>query len=213
MIFTIILVIMTGIISYQAFTNPVMKQRLIFHPASVHYRGEWYRFLTHGFIHADWQHLIINLLVLYMFGEDIEGFFQRYLFGPAISEIMFLLFYLSAIIIAAIPGYLKHKDNNYYASLGASGGTSALVFAYILLDPWAWFAFPPLPAIVIAVGYLWYSNFMSKRGSDNIAHDAHLWGAVYGLVFMFLSAVIFRPALLQFFLAQLMKGPTPPPFF
>lgn len=212
MSFTIILVIMTGLISYQAFNNPIMKQKLLFHPASVKNNGEWYRFITHGFVHANWQHLLINMFVLWQFGEFIEGFFQGALFGRPFGKIMYLVLYLSAIIIAALPGYLKHQDNHWYASVGASGGTSALVLAFILIYPWEWFIFPPLPALVVGVLYLWYSSYMEKRGSDNIAHDAHLWGAVYGLLFMIVAAVLVRPELLSFFLERLLEGPSAPSF-
>ena len=212
MSFTIVLVIITGIISYQAFGNPALKQKLIFHPASVKNNGEWYRFISHGFVHANWEHLLINMFVLWQFGEVIEGFFSSGLFGQAFGRAMFIILYLSAIIVAAIPAYLRHQDDYYYASLGASGATSAIIFGFILLYPWEWFIFPPLPALLFGVAYLGYSSYMSKRGMDNIAHDAHFWGAVYGLVFMVVSALAFQPQLLDFFLARLMEGPTAPSF-
>lgn len=204
---------MTGIISYQAFNNPAMRDRLLFHPYSVKQNGEYYRFLSHGFVHGNWSHLLINLFVLYQFGEVAEIIFVKYIFGEAFGRIVFLLFYVSAIIIAAVPSYFKHQDHSYYGSLGASGATSALVFIYILLDPWQWFIFPPLPAIILAVAYLWYSSYMSKRGGDNIAHDAHLYGAVYGLIFALGSFALFSPELLENFLIRLMQGPTTPAFF
>ena len=209
---TLILVIMTAIISYQAFNNPAMRQKLIFNPAVVRERGEWYRFLTHGFIHANWMHLIVNMYVLWIFGEVIERFFVSAVFGRGLGYIMYLLLYLSAIVVAAIPAYIRHAGNFHYNALGASGATSALVFAYILLDPWQWFLFPPLPALLVGILYLWYSSYMDKRGGDNIAHDAHFWGAVYGLAFTVASAIIFRPELLQYFVDALMQGPSAPQF-
>lgn len=203
------LLVLTGLVSYQAFNNPAMKQRLLFHPASISQRGEWYRFLTHGFIHANWSHLLINMFVLWQFGEVIEFFFSSYLFGKALGPVMYLLLYLSAIIVASIPDYFQHKDDFYYGALGASGATSALVFAYILLNPWGWFLFPPMPAIIFGAAYLWYSSYMSKRGADNIAHNAHFWGAVYGLVFMVTSAMAFQPSLLGKFLQALLSPEMP----
>ncbi len=203
---------MTGIISYQAFNNPAMRQRLIFHPFSVKKSGEMYRFLSHGFVHGNWTHLLINLFVLYQFGEVIEQLFVQLVFGQAMGRLVFLLFYISAIVVSAIPAYLKHQNNSYYGSLGASGATSGLVFIYIMLDPWQWFLFPPLPAVILAVAYLWYSSYMSKRASDNIAHDAHLYGAVYGLIFAIVAFAIFQPMLLENFLARLLSGPTAPSF-
>ena len=125
---------------------------------------------------------------------------------------MFLLLYLSAIVIAAIPAYIKHHNNFHYNALGASGATSALVFGYILLDPWQWFLFPPLPALLVGILYLWYSSYMDRRGGDNIAHDAHLWGAIYGLVFTVVSVVVVRPDLIDYFISALMQGPSAPNF-
>ncbi len=203
---------MTGIISYQAFNNPAMRQRLIFHPYSVNKAGEWYRFFSHGFVHGNWTHLLINLFVLYQFGEVIEQLFVRAVFGPNFGRLAFLLFYVGAVVVSSIPAYFKHRNNTYYGSLGASGATSALVFVYIMLDPWQWFLFPPLPAIILAIAYVWYSSYMSKRGGDNIAHDAHLYGAVFGLVFAIVSFALFQPLLLENFIVKLLAGPTAPSF-
>lgn len=211
---TLILVIMTGIISYQAFENTSMRNKLLFHPASVKEFGEYYRFLTHGFVHANWQHLLINLFVLYQFGEVIESIFASpKVFGPTFGRILYVLLYLTAIVLASIPSYFKHQDNQYYSALGASGATSALVFAYILFNPWGWFLFPPLPAILFGVAYLWYSSYMSKRGVDNIGHDAHFWGAVYGAAFTIGAVLVFRPSIVTNFINVLLAGPEPPPFF
>lgn len=208
---TLILVLMTGLISFQAFNNPDMQRKLLFHPVSVREFGQWYRFLTHGFVHANWEHLLINMFVLWQFGEFLEHVFSQ-LFSPGIGRIMFIVFYLSAIVVSSIPSYFKNLDNTYYAAVGASGGTSALVFAYILFQPWDWFLFPPLPAIILGVGFLWYSSYMEKRGMDNIGHNAHFWGAVYGAAFMLTSAAILSPGLIDFFLNELLSGPKPPPF-
>ncbi len=208
---TLILVILTGLISYQAFNNPKMLFKLRFHPASISERGEYYRFLSHGLVHANWEHLLINMFVLYQFGDFIEFWFGR-LFGSGMGRIMFILFYLSAIVIASIPTYFKHQHNQYYSAVGASGATSALVFAYILFDPWNWFLFPPLPAVILGVAYLWYSSYMEKRGMDNIGHNAHFWGAVYGLAFMIITAASLNPGLLDLFISQFMQGPRLPGF-
>lgn len=209
---TLILVAMTALVSYQAFNNPSMQRKLLFHPASVREFGEWYRFLSSGFVHANWGHLLINMFVLYQFGEVLEYLFSKQIFEPMAGRLIFLFFYLSAIVVADVPTFFKHRDNHAYASLGASGATSAMVTAYVLFQPWGWFIFPPLPGILFAVAYLWYSSYMAKRGGDNIAHDAHLWGAVYGLVFMLGLAAFYKPSLLQFFIAQLMQGPSMPSF-
>lgn len=209
---TIIIIGMTVLISYQAFNRTDMKHQLAFHPASISEFGQWYRFLTSGFVHNDWQHLILNMYVFYLFGTTLEYYFTQSIFEPLMGRIVFLLFYLSAIVVSDIPSFFRHKDNSAYSAVGASGGTSALLMAYIMFDPWNWFIFPPLPGIVLAIGYLWYSSYMGRHGNDLIAHYAHLWGAVYGILFMILIAVFYEPRLLEFFINQLLAGPRAPSF-
>ncbi len=189
-----------------------MRQKLIFHPYTVNQNKEYGRFLSHGFIHSNMTHLIVNLIVLYQIGSIVETYYNS-IFGPVMGPVAFVLLYLSSIIIASVPSYFQHQDNPAYAALGASGATSALVFAFILFDPWAWFLFPPLPALILGIAYLWYSNYMDKRGTDNIGHNAHFWGAVYGLVFTIIAIQAFQPTYMRFFWSKLMAGPTPPPFF
>lgn len=221
MTLTLIIIIMTVIISIQAFSRGDMRSKLLFHPASIQNRGEYYRFLSNGFIHADYMHLFVNMFVLWQFGQFIEALFITglYVNGQAIyplfdavsGRIVYLLFYLSAIVASSIPMYLRNRDNYGYAALGASGATSAVVFGAILLEPWMWFLFPPLPAILFAVGYIWYSSYMDKRGGDNIGHNQHLWGAIYGLVFIVICIALRQPELLSFIGEQLMS-PQGPPF-
>ncbi|MCI4649424.1 rhomboid family intramembrane serine protease [Phaeodactylibacter sp.] len=209
---TIILIGITALISYQAFNNRELFYKSAFHPASIKEFGQISRFLTTGFIHASWGHLAINMYVLYLFGDILEQIFTQWLFSPAIGRIVFLVFYLSAIVVSDIPSYFKHQDNHGYSAVGASGATSALVMAYILFDPWNWFIFPPVPGVILAIGYLWYSSYMSKHGEDLIAHDAHLWGAVYGITFMILLAALTQPELLTMFWERFMEGPRMPNF-
>jgi membrane associated rhomboid family serine protease len=178
---TIILIILTALLSFSAFNNQKLYGDLILYPPAVN-RGQYYRFLTSGFIHADMQHLLFNMLTLYFFGEAIEGLLTAF-----VGKWAFLTLYLGAIVVSDIPSYLKNRHNAHYASLGASGGVSAIVFAYILFAPWSWFAFPPVPAIVFGIGYMWYSIYMSKKGTDNVNHDAHLWGALFGIAFIFIN--------------------------
>ena len=208
---TLLLVIIIGFISWQGFNKDQVKARLLFHPYAIKYDGEWVRFITHAFIHADWNHLLINLFVLYQFGEVAERFFS-YLFGAEYASLVFVLFFLGAVIFSSIPDYFKHQDNPSYGSLGASGATSALVFVYIVQDPWNWFLFPPLPALFLGIAYLYYSSYMDKRGGDNIGHNAHFWGATFGLAFAFISASILKPEFIQYFIGKLMEGPSWPTF-
>lgn len=208
---TIVLIILTGLISYQAFNNPSMKAQLLFHPSSIKSSGQWFRFLTHGFVHSNMNHLILNMVVLYLFGETIEIYFGS-IFGQAFGKIAYLFFYLSAIVIASIPSYFKYQNTVGYSAVGASGATSAMVMAYVFFSPWNWFILPPLPAIIFAIGYLWYSTYMDKKGTDNIGHNAHFWGAVYGIVFIVISAQAFNPAYIDNFIQLFMEGPSMPSF-
>lgn len=208
---TLILVALTALVSYRGFTDPATNAKLMLYPVQMKAKGEWYRFLTHGLVHADWWHLIINMLVLYQFGEFLEGNFID-IFGAGLGQILFVLLYISALIVSAVPSYFQHQDNPGYAAVGASGATSALVFGYILFNPWGWFAFPPLPALLFGVAYLFYSSYMEKRGMDNIGHNAHFWGAVYGVFFTLIAAFAFQPVLVDYFIAQLLQGPTAPSF-
>jgi membrane associated rhomboid family serine protease len=208
---TLLLVIIIGFISWQGFNKDQVKARLLFHPYAIKHHGEWVRFITHAFIHADWNHLLINLFVLYQFGEVAERFFS-YLFGAEYASLVFVLFFLGAVIFSSIPDYFKHQDNPSYGSLGASGATSDLVFIYIVQDPWNWFLFPPLPALFLGIAYLYYSSYMDKKGGDNIGHNAHFWGATFGLAFAVISASILKPEFFQYFISKLMEGPSWPTF-
>src|SRR5690606_31191133 len=122
---------------------------------------------------------------------------------PRIGQAGFLLFYLSAILVAILPTYMRHKHDAGYYGLGASGGVSAILFAYVLIDPWALILvfFIPMPAFLFAVVYLGYSIWMDRHGRDNINHSAHLWGALYGMLFL----VLLEPRVLTTFLPRLLR--------
>lgn len=208
---TVILCVITGVVSYAAFENRGLFEKLKFYPYQIKRRGEWYRFLTHGFVHGSYGHLFMNLFVLWQFGRFVNQLFSVY-FGAAISTTLLLVFYISAIIFASVYSYIKHQDNPRYASIGASGATSAILVGYVIYDPWQWFLFPPLPSILMLVGYLWYSNKMEKENRDNIGHDAHFYGAVYGIVFLVVVSLFLNPQLLTDFALRFMEGPKMPPF-
>lgn len=194
--FTYLLIAITALVSWLAFSNRKLADRLILWPPAIDKLKQYDRLLTYGFIHADFWHLFFNMMTLFFFGRLIEGFMAE-LVGPWV----FPLFYLSALVVSILPTYLKNQHNPNYFSLGASGAVSAVLFAFILLQPWARIIVfvIPMPAIVFAVLYVAYSIWMDRRGGDRINHSAHLAGAAYGVMFM----LIMRPEVLGHFLAEL----------
>jgi len=197
---TLALVAVTVVVSWQAWERPKLMDRLILWPPAIDRQQQYDRLLTHGFIHADGMHLIFNMVTLYSFGGMMEGYF-----GARIGPVGFLLFYLSAVVMAILPTFMRHRHDARYRSLGASGAVSAVLFASILLDPWSgiylFFIPIPVPAFIFAGLYIWYSIWMDKRGGDNINHSAHLWGALYGVMFTLLQ----QPALAPHFLQRLVS--------
>lgn len=195
---TTLIIIITVIISLLAWQNKALFNRLIFYPPAVS-QGQWDRFVTHGFIHADSMHLLFNMFTFYFFGRLIEGLYRQFLAGYG-----FVVFYIVAIIVAMIPSYIKNKNNASYLSLGASGGVSAVLFAFILLQPWSMiylFAIIPIPAILFAVAYVAYSIYANKRGGSNINHMAHLWGGAFGVI----ATISLQPQILPHFINELLS--------
>ena len=202
MITTYILIV-TTLVSFFAFNNIELRQKLIFNPFIIRSKNEYYRFITSGFIHADWGHLILNMLVLFFFSFTIESYYLQLFDNKVMAKYYFLFLYSGGLIVSDLPSYFKHKDNYYYNSLGASGATSSVLFAYILFKPWAmlyFFGIIPIPAIIFGVGYLWYSTHMSKKAIDNINHDAHFYGAIWGILF----TLIIKPEVGLIFLNKLL---------
>lgn len=179
---TTIIVAVTVVVSWLAFNNPRLAERLILWPPAIDRGKQYDRLVTHGFIHADWMHLAFNMITLWSFGATMERFYVQY-----IGAIGYVAFYLSAIVVAILPTYMRHRRDPGYRSLGASGAVSAVLFAFILLDPWSGvylFLIPiPIPAFLFAALYVGYSIWMDKRGGDNVNHSAHLYGAAYGVMF------------------------------
>lgn len=186
-----LVVAITAIISIIAFSNNALTDKLILWPRRMDNPAEYYRLLTSGFIHADWMHLMFNMFTLYSIG----------LFAEMVLGFGFLTLYLTGIIVASLPSFLKNRNNGYYRSLGASGGVSAVIFFFIYNRPWHKIylfgteAFG-IAAILFGAIYLGSEIYMSKRGGGNVNHDAHIWGAVYG----FLYALITDPSHGQDFL-------------
>jgi len=193
---TLIIIAITAAVSYFAWKSPGLMARLILWSPAVAQRGEVHRLLTYGFVHADGQHLLFNMITLYFFGGLIERAYADYL-GP----IGFAGFYLGALLVSILPSYLRHRKDPNYRSLGASGAVSAVLFAFILIQPWAliFVFFVPVPAIIYAALYVGYSVWAERRGQDNVNHSAHLWGAGYGVLF----SLIMEPRIFGLFLSRL----------
>jgi membrane associated rhomboid family serine protease len=202
---TYILIAFTALISITAFSNRDLFMRLQFNAYQVYHRRQYYRLLTHGFLHAGWTHLIVNMLVLYFFGPYVENYFRSVL-GPGLQlwyRMVYLLFYCTAIIVACLVSLIRHKDDPWYNAVGASGAVSAVIFFFIFFNPWEkiyFYGILPIPGIIMGILYLGYSHYMSKRDADNINHDAHLTGALFGFLFPLL--IDFR--LIHYFITQLL---------
>lgn len=192
----LIIIAVTCLVSILAFNNTRIVQQLILWPPALSRDHQYYRLISYGLLHADPQHLLFNMLTLYFFGNSMETLYTHYM-GP----LGFVLFYVGGLIASILPTWLSNRNNSRYHSLGASGAVSAVLFAFILLQPWAKIIVLviPLPAILYAVLYVAYTFYMERRGTDNINHSAHLWGALYGVVF----TIIMEPRVVSFFFTSL----------
>ncbi|MFK7798845.1 MAG: rhomboid family intramembrane serine protease [Aureispira sp.] len=201
---TYLILLITVYTSYRYMEYDSGKANLMFIPYEMQREKQWYRFFSHGLIHNDWIHLLFNGYVLVMFGGMVEMSLKSpYLFG-ALGNMVYLGLYISGLVMSSLYSYYKHKDNRGYAALGASGAVSSVVFAFILLAPTSSMGliFIPgvyFPAVFFGLAYLAYSVYMSKRNMDNVGHDAHYWGSIWG--FVFLAAL--KPMLLYSFFAQI----------
>jgi membrane associated rhomboid family serine protease len=185
----LIIIIVTVITSIAGFSNPKLVNDLIFYPPAVSRDKQWYRFFSCGLIHADASHLIFNMLSLYLFGGFVEDKFVEIF--DSNGKWVYLLLYVSALLVSLLPTYSKHKDNYYYRSLGASGAVSAIVFAGLMIAPYVevgFFIIPPIiPGFIFGPLYLLLSSYLDRRGRDNINHSAHIWGALYGVAFIIVA--------------------------
>ncbi|MCW3091389.1 MAG: Rhomboid family protein [Ferruginibacter sp.] len=196
------LIAINVIISLIGFSNPDFMDKAIMWPYRVKRENQYYRFLTSGFIHADFMHLLFNMISFYFLGTAIEYYFSQYGLGGNIS---YLLLYFLGLIISDIPSFIKNQDNYHYRTLGASGAVSAVIFACILFNPWGIIRiyFIPMPFIVFAFLYLAYCIYSSKKDLGHVNHDAHLWGSLFGLIFTAALIAVMAPDLLPGILQEL----------
>ena len=198
---TLILIAVTVLISLVALSRTDIFDKMKFNAYFIHHNKEWHRFLSYGFIHADWMHLFINMFVLYSFGSIVEELF-KYNFDQK-AYVYFLLLYISGIGFSTLFDFGKYKNDIYYNAVGASGAVSAIVFSSIILYPAGkifLFMIPiGIPAPLFGLIYLVYSAYMARKGTGNIGHSAHFWGAIFGVVF----TIAIKPAFFALFLQQL----------
>ena len=199
---TLIIIAVTSLVSVLCFTGTVPYERMLFNAYSTWHKKEWYRLFSYGLVHGGWAHLFFNMITLYCFGRVTEQYFGAF-FGETTGIILYIVLYVSALVVSSIADLVKYKDDIGYNAVGASGAVSAVLFASILFEPkmgiFIYLIPIPVPGYVFAPLYLLYCWYMARRNLDNIGHTAHFWGAVYGLVF----PLVFRPDILQHFLRQL----------
>jgi membrane associated rhomboid family serine protease len=198
---TYIIIAITVFTSITAMDNDTLKNKLMFNAYMINSRKEWYRFFSSGIIHADWMHLGFNMFSLFMFGKTVESYYGQLFDAKGI--LFFLLLYIGGLVMSSLYSYEKHKHDIYYNALGASGAVSAVIFAFIIMAPTAKLGFMfipvPIPAYLFGAIFLGIEYYLGKRGQDNIGHDAHLWGAIYGIVL----TLILKPSLGASFIDQI----------
>ena len=193
-VFTIFLVL-TCVTSIFAFNNPEWIYKGSYSPYRIARDKEYYRFVSHSLLHADWMHLLINMFVLWSFSGYISYMYKTFLGDTYWLYLLGL--YVGGHIAGVLPSYKKQLANPSYNSIGASAGVTSVLFAYVLFAPFNQILlyFIPVPALLYAVLYSVYSYFMSKKQYDNTNHEAHLYGGIWGIVY---TSVIIHDAPLNF---------------
>lgn len=203
---TLIIIVITVIVSLMANSNVELYSKFIFNPYQVIQRKEWWRVFSHALIHDrnNIFHLFFNMYVLHSFGNSVENILIQVMGVMAIPY--YLLIYIGGIAVATLPALIKHKDDYGYNAVGASGAVSAVLFSVIAFVPFSGgigimflpFSIPPL---IFGILYIAYEVYMDKKSNDNVAHDAHIWGAIFG----FLFTLIFIPGTFTNFINQVMS--------
>lgn len=190
---TVIIIAITVIISIAAFRSPKLAGDLIFDAYAVTNRKQYYRFITCGFVHADIGHLFFNMYAFYLFGKITEQEFDA-IFGSS-GKLLYILMYVLALIVCLIPSYVRNRNNPEYRSLGASGAVSAVVFAFILFNPVQGIGLVFIPVFLagflFGFLYLFVSYLLDRKGGGRINHSAHIWGALFGMIFLIVAAQLF----------------------
>jgi membrane associated rhomboid family serine protease len=185
----LIIIGITVLISFSVENKPDLKEKMLFMPNRIKHNGEYQRMISSIFIHADLNHLVFNMISLYFLGNLFEQQMIQ-IYGVQLGSVNFLLLFLLGGVAAEIYPFIRHQDDPYYRSLGASGAVSAVIFAAIFWNPtmdlYLFFIPFPIPAYIFGPIYLAFEYFAMKRGTTNIAHDAHIGGALFGIFFVLL---------------------------
>ena len=184
---TLLIIIATVLVSLQGFNNQDFMFRLAFSPYDVKHRGKYFKIFTHMFLHSDWAHLIFNMLSLYFLGRLLEAQLGME-YGLIKGSLHFVVIYFLGGFFATLWPMVRNHDNPSYMSLGASGAVSAVIFAAIIWNPtmelMLMFIPVPIPAYIFGPLYLAFEFWAFKRAKTNIAHDAHIGGAFFGIVYV-----------------------------
>ncbi|MFW5805633.1 MAG: rhomboid family intramembrane serine protease [Bacteroidales bacterium] len=199
----IIIIALTGIVSFITWQHSDWFEKLLYKPYDVYNHKQYYRLISHAFLHGGWMHLLINMLVLYSFGRVVLIYFSMHPSFSGFASGHFLILYFGSILFSSLFSLAKYRNDSSYSAVGASGAVSAVVFTSIFFVPWQpvyFFAVLPIPGIIFGAIYLAYSYYMDKKGKDNVGHDAHFWGAVFGFAY----PMMVNPALIQEFFTKLL---------
>jgi membrane associated rhomboid family serine protease len=183
----IVIIVITSLISFNAFSDDRLFDKLHFSAYRIKHHGEYYRFISNVLIHADLTHLLFNMFSLYFLGEAMEFFLFDY-YGKQVGEFHFLMIYILGGVMANVYAYFRHQNDPGYRSVGASGAVSAVIFAAIMWMPgmelYLMFIPIPIPAFIFGPLYLAFEYWSHKRGGTGIAHDAHIGGAIFGVLYV-----------------------------
>jgi membrane associated rhomboid family serine protease len=182
---TLLIIAITSILSYKGLKDQSMISDWALSPYDIKHHGAYRRIFSHMFVHADMPHLFFNMFSFYMFGNMLESQFIE-MWGGVAGELKFLILYFAGGVCATIWPYLRNQNNSNYISVGASGAVSAIIFASILWNPTMEMGmiFLPIliPAYIFGPLYLAFEYWAFKKNKTNIAHDAHLGGALFGIL-------------------------------
>ncbi len=200
---TFIILAATILVSWRAFEQSALFEKLLHSPYRVKHQKQYYRVFSHMLVHADGIHLALNMFVFYSFGRVLESIFALN-WGNVTGGLLFVALYALGGAAATLPSIRKHSDNYGYNSVGASGGVSALLMAYMILFPLNQIAFffIPMPAFIGVFVFFLLEHFMKRNVRSNIAHDAHIWGALFGIAFI----AVVVPNSIPRFISQVMTA-------